>query len=118
MKRCIFHVLILFFNSQKPEPAVKEAPNEVIARANAKGILDKLGSNHLTRKEQHENSSRMKKAASVRTTQSQLSVSIQPKHHQTKRSDSAVLCGHQDFTNMKQSSQGGCAPNSQITQVN
>ncbi|XP_013764278.1 putative methyltransferase NSUN7 isoform X3 [Pundamilia nyererei] len=88
-----------------PEPAVKEAPNEVIARANAKGILDKLGSNHLTRKEQHENSSRMKKAASVRTTQSQLSVSIQPKHHQTKRSDSAVLCGHQDFTNMKQSSQ-------------
>ncbi|XP_014194044.1 putative methyltransferase NSUN7 isoform X1 [Haplochromis burtoni] len=88
-----------------PEPAVKEAPNEVIARANAKGILDKLGSNHLTRKEQHENSSKMKKAASVRTTQSQLSVSIQPKHHQTKRSDSAVLCGHQDFTNMKQSSQ-------------
>lgn len=88
-----------------PEPAVKEAPNEVIARANAKGILDKLGSNHLTRKEHHENSSRMKKAASVRTTQSQLSVSIQPKHHQIKRSDSAVLCGHQDFTNMKQSSQ-------------
>ncbi|XP_006781498.1 putative methyltransferase NSUN7 isoform X2 [Neolamprologus brichardi] len=88
-----------------PEPVVKEAPDEVIARANAKGILDKLGSNHLTRKEHHENGSRMKKAASVRASQSQLSVSIQLKHHQTKRSDSAVLCGHQDFTNMKQSSQ-------------
>ncbi|XP_030595490.1 putative methyltransferase NSUN7 [Archocentrus centrarchus] len=83
-----------------------EAPHNVIARANARGILDKLGSNHLTRKEHHGNASRMKKAASVRTTQSHLSASIQPKHQQTKSSDSAKLCGHQALNNMQQSSQG------------
>ncbi|XP_041846180.1 putative methyltransferase NSUN7 isoform X2 [Melanotaenia boesemani] len=89
--------------NREPEPVIKEAPEEVIARANAKGILERIGSNHLTRKEHHGHTSKMKKAAHVRSSQSHLSARMQSKNLQTKESNSVVSCEHHDF---KQSSQG------------
>ncbi|XP_008291378.1 putative methyltransferase NSUN7 [Stegastes partitus] len=91
---------------REPEPEVKEAPQETIARANAKGILDKINCKPLTRKEHHGYTSRMKKAAHARTSQPHLSDSIQSKNQQTKDSNSAIVCGHPELTNMRQSSQG------------
>uniref|UniRef100_A0A3Q1GQF3 NOP2/Sun RNA methyltransferase family member 7 n=1 Tax=Acanthochromis polyacanthus TaxID=80966 RepID=A0A3Q1GQF3_9TELE len=90
---------------REPKSEVKEAPEEVIARANAKGILDKIRSNPLPRKEQHGHTNRMKKAAHTRTSQPSLSARIHPKNQQTKGSSSATLWGQQELTNT-QSSQG------------
>lgn len=95
-----------FVISQQPEPVVKEAPHEVLVRANAKGILDRIGSNQLTRKEQHGHTNRMTKITHARTSQPHLSVSIQSKNREIKGSNSTTLCGHQEF-NRRQSSQGG-----------
>ncbi|XP_056239677.1 putative methyltransferase NSUN7 [Seriola aureovittata] len=90
--------------TREPEPVVIETPQEVLARANAKGILDRINSNEPTRKELHGHTNRMKKAARVRTSQPHLSVCIQSKHQQTKGSNSTSLC--QEFTNRRWSSQG------------
>ncbi|XP_028314901.1 putative methyltransferase NSUN7 [Gouania willdenowi] len=38
---------------RKPEPVVKEAPEDVIAKANTRGILDRIGSNRPDKKENH-----------------------------------------------------------------
>ncbi|XP_038555461.1 putative methyltransferase NSUN7 [Micropterus salmoides] len=86
--------------NREPEPVVKEAPHEVLIRANAKGILDRIGSD---RKEQHGHTNRMTKTTHART---HLSVSIQSKNQETKRSNSTALCRHQEFANRRQSSQG------------
>ncbi|XP_029297302.1 LOW QUALITY PROTEIN: putative methyltransferase NSUN7 [Cottoperca gobio] len=88
--------------SREPEPVVKETPHEVLVRANAKGLLDKIGS----RKEQHGHTNRMTKTTPSRNSQLHLSVSIQSKNQETKGSNSTTLCGHQEFTNRRQSSQG------------
>jgi len=85
---------------------IQEAPEEVIARANAKGILDRIGLNRLTRKEHHGHTNRVKKPARAYSSQPLLSVSVQGKPHQTRGSDCAIPCGHQDFKDLKQSSQG------------
>lgn len=90
---------------REPEPEVKEAPEAVIARANAKGILDKIRSSPLTRKEHHGHTNRMKKAH-AHTSQPNLLDSIQFKTQQTKGSNSAILCGQRELTNAQQSSQG------------
>ncbi|XP_044060732.1 putative methyltransferase NSUN7 isoform X2 [Siniperca chuatsi] len=92
--------------NREPEPVVKEAPHEVLVRANAKGILDRIGSNQLTRKEQYGHTNRMTKTTHARTSQTHLCVSIQSKNQETKGSNSTTLCGHQEFTNRRQSSQG------------
>ncbi|XP_035524639.1 putative methyltransferase NSUN7 isoform X1 [Morone saxatilis] len=92
---------------REPEPVVKEAPHEVLDRANAKGILDRIGSNHqLTKKDQHGHTIRMTKTTHARNSQPNLSVSIQSKNQETKGSNSTTLCGHQEFTNRRQSTQG------------
>ncbi|XP_042349616.1 putative methyltransferase NSUN7 [Plectropomus leopardus] len=90
--------------SREPKPV--EAPHEVIIRANAKGILDKIGSNQPTRKEQHGPTNRATKTTHARASQPHLSVSIQAKNQETKASNSTTLCGHQEFTNRRQMSQG------------
>ncbi|XP_034739000.1 putative methyltransferase NSUN7 isoform X1 [Etheostoma cragini] len=92
--------------SREPEPVVKEAPHDVLVRANAKGILDRIGSKKPTRKEQHGHTNRMTKTTHARTSQSHLSVSIRSKNQETKGSNSTTLCGHQEFTNSRQSLQG------------
>ncbi|KAM4554874.1 putative methyltransferase NSUN7 [Odontesthes bonariensis] len=93
--------------NRKPEPVIQEAPDEVIARANAKGILDRIGLNRLTRKEHHGHTNRMTKPAHAHSSQPLLSVSSQQgKPHQTRGSDCAIPCGRQDFKDLKQSSQG------------
>uniref|UniRef100_UPI0037E71106 putative methyltransferase NSUN7 n=1 Tax=Semicossyphus pulcher TaxID=241346 RepID=UPI0037E71106 len=91
---------------REPEPVVKEAPHEVLLRANAKGLLDRIGSNQLPRKEPHGQTNRMTKTNHVRNSQPNLSVSVQSKNQETKSSSSDTLCGHQEFTNRRQSSQG------------
>ncbi|XP_071313523.1 putative methyltransferase NSUN7 isoform X2 [Trachinotus anak] len=92
--------------TREPEPVVNETPQEVLARANAKGILDKINSNHPTRKGHHGHTNRMKKPAHAHTSQPHLSVCIQSKNQETKGSNSTTLCGHQEFTNRRQSSLG------------
>ncbi|XP_067455276.1 putative methyltransferase NSUN7 [Thunnus thynnus] len=91
---------------KEPEPVVKEPPREVLARANAKGILDRIGSNQPTRKEQHGHTNRLTKATHARTSQHHLSVSMQPKSQENRGSNSSALCGHQGFANRRQSPQG------------
>uniref|UniRef100_A0A3B4ZWN7 NOP2/Sun RNA methyltransferase family member 7 n=1 Tax=Stegastes partitus TaxID=144197 RepID=A0A3B4ZWN7_9TELE len=111
---CTFHISDPFFVLEPSEQSngcflavlYREAPQETIARANAKGILDKINCKPLTRKEHHGYTSRMKKAAHARTSQPHLSDSIQSKNQQTKDSNSAIVCGHPELTNMRQSSQG------------
>ncbi|KAM7000801.1 putative methyltransferase NSUN7 [Tautogolabrus adspersus] len=98
---CFLAVLI-----KEPEPVVKEAPHEVLLRANAKGILDRIGSNQHTRKEQHRHSNRMTKKTQARISTPNLAVGVQPKNHETKSGSSSTMCGHQEFTNRRQSSQG------------
>ncbi|XP_018554990.1 putative methyltransferase NSUN7 [Lates calcarifer] len=92
--------------TRESEPVVTEAPQEVLARANAKGILDRIGSNQPIRKEHHGHTNRMAKAAISRASQPHISVSLQYKHQETKSSSSTTLCGHQEFTNRRQLSQG------------
>ncbi|XP_019934940.2 putative methyltransferase NSUN7 isoform X1 [Paralichthys olivaceus] len=93
--------------TREPEPMVKEAPQEVLARAKAKGILDGIGSNQSTRKEHHRNTSRTTKAAHAPTCPPHpLSVSVQSKNQETKGINRTALSGHQELTNRRQSSQG------------
>ncbi|XP_040904345.1 putative methyltransferase NSUN7 [Toxotes jaculatrix] len=92
--------------TRESEPVIREAPQEVLARANAKGILDRISTNQPTRKEHHGHTNRMKKAAHGRSSHPHLSASIQLKTQETKRSNSTTLCGYQEFTNRQQSSQG------------
>ncbi|XP_076595910.1 putative methyltransferase NSUN7 [Chaetodon auriga] len=86
---------------REPEPVVKEAPHDVLVRANAKGILDRIGSKQHTRKEQRGHTNRMTK-----TSQAHASVSIQSKNQGTKGSNGTALCGHLELSNRQQSSQG------------
>ncbi|KAM9356736.1 putative methyltransferase NSUN7 [Symphorus nematophorus] len=93
--------------NKEPEPVVKEEPHKVLERANAKGILDKIGSKpQLTRKEQHRHTNKETKTTHTHTSQPHISVSIQSKHQETKGRNSTMLCAHQEFTNRRQSSQG------------
>ncbi|TMS17702.1 Putative methyltransferase NSUN7 [Larimichthys crocea] len=90
---------------REPKPEFKEPPHEVILRANAKGILDRIGSNQkLTRKEQHGHTNRTTKTTHAGTSQPNLCVSIQSKNQELKGSKSTTtLCGQQEW---RQSSQG------------
>ncbi|XP_062281246.1 putative methyltransferase NSUN7 [Scomber scombrus] len=97
---CFLAVLV-----REPEPVVKEPPQEVLARANAKGILDRIGPNQPTRKEHHGHSNRLAKATHARNSQHHLSVSIQSKSQESRSSNSAGLCGHQEFGNKRESPQ-------------
>ncbi|KAG8004049.1 putative 28S rRNA (cytosine-C(5))-methyltransferase [Nibea albiflora] len=90
---------------REPRPVFKEPPHEVILRANAKGILDRIGSNQkLTRKEQHGHTNRTTKTTHAATSQPNLS--IQSKNQEIKGSKSTTLCGQQESTNWWQFSQG------------
>ncbi|XP_034400085.1 putative methyltransferase NSUN7 [Cyclopterus lumpus] len=91
--------------SREPEPEVKEAPYEVIVRANAKGILDGIGSSQLTRKEQRQ-ADRMTKTTQARTSQPHLSARIHSRSQETVGSHSTTLRGHLEFTNRRPSLQG------------
>ncbi|XP_073342581.1 putative methyltransferase NSUN7 [Pagrus major] len=82
--------------NREPEPVVKEAPHEVILRANAKGILDGIVSNHqLTRKEKRSPTNKTTKITHACNSQSSLSVSIQSRNQEMLGSSSMTLCGHQ-----------------------
>ncbi|KAK5864824.1 hypothetical protein PBY51_016035 [Eleginops maclovinus] len=88
--------------SKEPEPVFKEPPRDVLVRANAKGILDRIGS----KKEQHGHTNRMSKTTThAPNSQPQLSVRVQSKNQDTKGSNSTSLCG-QEFINRRQSLQG------------
>ncbi|XP_047440845.1 putative methyltransferase NSUN7 isoform X2 [Mugil cephalus] len=92
---------------REPEPL--EGAQDVIARANARGLLDKIGSSPPTRKEHNGHPNRTKKASRSHPSPSHLPASIPSKtraDHQTKGSNSVILCGHREFTNVRQSSQG------------
>ncbi|KAM8909771.1 putative methyltransferase NSUN7 isoform 2-T3 [Spinachia spinachia] len=92
--------------SREPEPVVKEEPHDVLVRANAKGILDGIGSNQLTRKEQQRQTSRMTKTTRARTSQPNLPSAVHSKSKETiMASHSTTSCGHQESTNRRQSSQ-------------
>ncbi|XP_061581211.1 putative methyltransferase NSUN7 isoform X2 [Cololabis saira] len=85
----------------EPEPVIQEEPQEVIARANAKGILDRIGSNHLTG---NRHTRRMRKTAHVRScSEPHLSLSMQSKSQQTKGSSTALLSGDQDLVHLQAS---------------
>ncbi|XP_035017650.2 putative methyltransferase NSUN7 [Hippoglossus stenolepis] len=92
--------------TREPEPVVKEAPQEVLARAKAKGILDRIGSNQPTSKEHRRNTGRTTKAVQAPTCQPRpLSVSVPSKNQETKGINRTVLSGPQAFTNRRQASQ-------------
>ncbi|KAK2904128.1 putative methyltransferase NSUN7 [Channa argus] len=88
------------------EPEIKEDPQEVLARANAKGLLDKINCNQPTRKENHRQTKKMKKTSCTHPSQPQLSVTFQSKHKEMKGSNSTTWCGHHEFANRRLSSQG------------
>ncbi|KAG7230294.1 hypothetical protein INR49_024398 [Caranx melampygus] len=92
--------------TREPEPEVNETPQEVLARANAKGILDRINSNQSTRKEHRGRTGRIKKAACARNSQPHLSVCVQSKHQETKGGNSVPLYGRQESTSRQQPSQG------------
>ncbi|XP_028272400.1 putative methyltransferase NSUN7 [Parambassis ranga] len=85
--------------SRQPEP--KEAPQDVIARANAKGILDRISSNPVKKNEHRTHTKRMKKPAHTDTSQPHFAARKLSNTHQTKHSDSAVCCGHQESSQGK-----------------
>ncbi|XP_029020346.1 putative methyltransferase NSUN7 isoform X2 [Betta splendens] len=89
--------------------SVKEAPQEVVARANAKGLLDKISCSQPSKKEQHRHNPRIPKASQTR-----LSFSNRTKQQVFMGSNSTTLCGHQEFTSRRQSNQG--KPTSQRSQ--
>ncbi|XP_074530609.1 putative methyltransferase NSUN7 [Halichoeres trimaculatus] len=93
--------------SKEPEPVIKEEPHEVLQRANAKGILDKIGLKQPSRKEQQGHTNRIMKKNSARNFTPNSSVGVQSKNMETKRSSSLTFCGQLEFTNNgRQSSQG------------
>ncbi|XP_034545856.1 putative methyltransferase NSUN7 [Notolabrus celidotus] len=92
--------------SKEPEPVVKEAPQEVLRRANAKGILDRIGLKQPTRKEHHGHTNRMIKTTNACNSTPNIAVSLQSKKKETKGSSSSTLCGRQEFTNWRPSLQG------------
>lgn len=101
--------LLIYFHvtSQQPEPVVKEAPQEVLARANAKGILDKISCNQPSRKQHRRHTNKMTKTSHAPTYQPNLSANNQSKNKDTKVSNSTTLCGLQEFANRRQSFPGG-----------
>lgn len=99
------YVLVPF---QQPEPLVKEVPEEVLLRANAKGILDRIGSNQqLSRKEKHGHANKTSKQASAHPSQTHLSVNIRCKNQETKAAGGTASNGHHESSNRRQLSQGG-----------
>ncbi|XP_071373429.1 putative methyltransferase NSUN7 [Centroberyx affinis] len=100
--------------TREPEPVAEETAQEVLARANGKGLLDRIGSNQPTRKERHGNANRTTKATRTRSSQSHLSINNQSRVNQlrnceTKDSSSATSYGQQGFAK-KQLSPRGKAP--------
>ncbi|XP_060935160.1 putative methyltransferase NSUN7 [Limanda limanda] len=92
--------------TREPEPVVKEAPQEVLARAKAKGILDRIGSNQPTSKERRRNTCRTTKAVHAPTSQPRpLSVNVPSKNQGTKGISRTALSGPQELTNRRQASQ-------------
>ncbi|TNN70526.1 putative methyltransferase NSUN7 [Liparis tanakae] len=91
--------------SREPEPEVREEPQEVIVRANAKGILDRIGSSQLTRKEQRQ-ADRMPHTTQARTSQPHLSARIYSRSQEIVGSHSTTVCARPELTNRRQSSQG------------
>ncbi|XP_068596863.1 putative methyltransferase NSUN7 [Brachionichthys hirsutus] len=88
--------------ARNPEPGVEETPHEVLLRANAKGLLDTIGSyRQLTRKDQHGRTESKKKQTHARVSEPCLSFSIQSKKQEAKGSSRTTLHGHQ-----QQSTQG------------
>ncbi|XP_030252176.1 putative methyltransferase NSUN7 [Sparus aurata] len=80
--------------NREPEPVVEEAPHEVILRANARGILDRIGSNQQrARKEKRSHTNKTAKMTNAHNSQSSLSVSMQSRNQEML--GSMTLCGHQ-----------------------
>ncbi|XP_076020998.1 putative methyltransferase NSUN7 [Genypterus blacodes] len=89
------------------EPLVKETPQDVLAKANAKGLLDRIGSSRPTTKAPHGKTNRMTKVIHGHVSPSLLSVSVQSRinqyqHGETKSSSSPPSCGDQALTNRRQ----------------
>ncbi|KAK2849166.1 hypothetical protein Q5P01_009000 [Channa striata] len=85
--------------TREPEPEIKESPQEILARANAKGLLDKINCNQPTRKEHSKHTKKMKKTSCAHAAQSHLSVNVPSKHQDTKGSNNTPLCGHHKLPN-------------------
>ncbi|CAB1441755.1 unnamed protein product [Pleuronectes platessa] len=106
--QCLFGLLdnVMFPTLTQPEPVVKEAPQDVLARAKAKGILDRIGSNQPTSKEHRRNTGRTTKAVHAPTCQPlPLSVSVPSRNQETKGINRTALSGPQELTNRRQTSQ-------------
>lgn len=92
---------------QQPEPVVEERPEEVLLRANAKGILDRIGSNQQpARKQKHGHTHKTSKQANAHPSHSHLSVAVRARNQETKANGTA-LCSHHESSNKRQLSQGG-----------
>ncbi|XP_062250328.1 putative methyltransferase NSUN7 isoform X2 [Platichthys flesus] len=92
--------------TREPEPVVKEAPQDVLARAKAKGILDRIGSKQPTSKEHRRNTGRTTKAVHASTCQPRpLSDSVPSRNQETKGINRTALSGPQELTNRRQASQ-------------
>ncbi|KAM3867116.1 putative methyltransferase NSUN7 [Diretmus argenteus] len=105
---CFLAVLI-----REPEPVVEETPQEVLARANAMGLLDRIGStcNQPTSKQRRGYANQTAKAAHPRISQSHPSISIQSRVNQlrnreTKSSSSVTMYGQQGLSNKRLSPRG------------
>ncbi|XP_037531522.1 putative methyltransferase NSUN7 [Nematolebias whitei] len=90
---------------REPEPVIQEAAEEVIARANAKGILDRIGSNQLPSKEHGGSASRMKKTAQSHPN---VSVRVQSKQQPIKGGTNAPVCGDLGFQRSKEKPKAFC----------
>lgn len=87
---------------------IKETPHEVILRAKAKGILDRIGSNHqITGKEPHVQTMRVKKKTHSYSSQHSSSLSIQSKNDETRGRNNATSLGQQETSKRQQLTQGG-----------
>ncbi|XP_068182566.1 putative methyltransferase NSUN7 [Antennarius striatus] len=87
---------LAIFTRDLPEPKGEEIPHKVLLKANAKGILDKISSDHqLTSKDQHGRTKQKKKQTRAHISEPLLSSCIQLKKQEAKGSNSPPLCGHQ-----------------------
>lgn len=92
---------------QQPEPAMKETPQEVILRAYATGLLDGIGSNHLSETTRQRHTSMLKKQHCVLGSESGPVVPTQTKTPKTK-SRWGVTWGHHLMSHTKASQGENC----------
>lgn len=87
------NLLCFCFIFWQPVEVVKETPQDVLERAYAKGILDKIGCNKPTGKEVQGNVSMLTKSTRSCSSQCQNSVSVKSKIQETKSRNAVSVSG-------------------------